>query len=258
MSRLSLPDFAGTLAMRLPQTPCRCRVEKVKEEHYTFSSENLPEVPPLLVTGDLVMKKTEHRYGSNFRIDTVHFYASGQTHRELGVLILAALFSGKAQRVALDLEHEASAIKRLEIDCNGFDQSTCHGYTRKAAQFNYHPEIPDRVPWSWHLDEKDLPMFDLDFSEGSRHHPVNDLEKRDRVVIGGGDDAMVLLADLLLNIGLPASDVSPVAESGPLDRTYVLECFLGRQRVKKWSAEAQFHLPNSFSWPGDYPSLSQP
>jgi hypothetical protein len=233
MARMPLSDFARTLAMRLPQTPCRCRVEKVKEEHYTFSSENLPEVPPLLVTADLVMKKTEHRYGSNCRIDTVHFYASGQTHRELAVLILAALFSGKTQRVALDLEHEASAIKRLEIDCNGFDQSTCHGYTRKAAQFNYHPEIPDRIPWSWHLDEKDLPMFDLDFSEGSRHHPVDGLGKRDRVVIGGGDDAMVLLADLLLNIGLPAVDVSPGAESGPLDRTYVLECFLGRQRVKK-------------------------
>src|SRR5438309_8729785 len=92
MSRLPLPDFARSLATRLPQTPCRCRVEKVKEEHYTFSAENLPEVPPLLVTADLVMNKTEHRYGSNCRIDTVHFYASGQTHRELAVLILAALF----------------------------------------------------------------------------------------------------------------------------------------------------------------------
>jgi hypothetical protein len=257
MSRMPLSDFARTLAMRLPQTPCRCRREKVREEHFTFSAENLPEVPPLLVTSDLVMNKTQHHYGSNCRIDTVHFYASGRTHRELAVWILAAIFSGKSHRAGLDLEHESSAIRRLEINYGGFDQSACWGYTRKPTQFIYHPEIPDRIPWNDHLDEKDLPMFDLDFREGSGHHPVNDLDKRDRVEIGGGDDALVLVADLLLNIGLPACDISSAAESIPPDKTYVLECFLGRQRVKKWSAEAQFHLPNSFSWPGDYPSLSQ-
>ena len=254
---MPLSDFARTLATCLPQTSCRCRAEKVREEHYTFSAENLHEVPPLLVTSNLVMAKTEHHYGNNCRVDVVHFYASGQTHRELAVWILAALFAGKAQRVALDLEHEASAIKRLEINCSGFDQNACFGYTRKPAQFAYHPEIPDRIPWNWHLDEKDLPVFDLDSREGSGHHPVNDRDKRDRVEIRGSDDAPVLVAELLLNIGLPACDTSPGGESVPPDKTYVLECFLGRQRVAKWSAEAQFHLPNSFSWPGDYPSLGQ-
>jgi hypothetical protein len=172
-------------------------------------------------------------------------------------LILAGLFSGKSQRVALDLEHEASSIKCLEINYSGFDKSSCLGYTTKPAQFIYHPEIPDRIPWNWHLDEKDLPIFDLGFREDSRLHPVNDLDKRDRVEIRGSDDAFVLVAELLLNIGLPACDISPDGGSIPPDRTYILECFLGRQRVSKRSAEAQFHLPNSFSWPGDYPSLSQ-
>ena len=74
--------------------------------------------------------------------------------------------------------------------------------------------------------------------------------------VRGSDDALVLIAELLLNIGLPACDINPGAESGLLDKSYVLEGFLGRQRVSKWSAEAQFHLPNSHSWPGDYPSLS--
>jgi hypothetical protein len=252
MSGMLLSDFARTLAMRLPQSPCRCRDENVQSEHYTFSTENLPDIPALLVTSELVMRKTEHQYGSNSRIDTVHFYASGQTHRELAVWILAGLFSGKSQRAALDLEHESSAIKRLEINYSGSDQSACWGYSKKPARFTYHPEIPERIPWNEHLDEKDLPMFDLDFREGSSHHPVNDLGKRDRVEIRGSDDALVLVAELLLNIGLPDCDISPGVES-TLDKSYVLECFLGRQRVAKWSAEAQFHLPNSFSWPGDYP-----
>jgi|HubBroStandDraft_6_1064221.scaffolds.fasta_scaffold08067_6 hypothetical protein len=59
-----LSDFARTLAMRLPQKPCRCRDENVQAEHYTFSTENLPEIPALLVTSELVMRKTEHHYGS--------------------------------------------------------------------------------------------------------------------------------------------------------------------------------------------------
>jgi hypothetical protein len=257
MSTTTLSDMAGALALRLPQAPCHCRIDRVQEEHFTFSAENLPTVPPLLTTSNLVMSKGEHHYGSNCRIDAVHFYATGQTHRELAIWILAGLFSGERQTVGLDLKHEASAIKRLEIDYGSYDQSDCWDYTRKPSQFTYHPEIPERIPWNDRLDETSMPIFDLDFSEGSGHHPVNDLHKRDRVEIRGRDDALVLVANLLLDIGLPACDISQGGESVPPDKSYVLECFLGRQRVAKWSAEAQFHLPNSFSWPGDYPSLRQ-
>lgn len=258
-ARVSLSGFARTLALGLPQMPSGCNLPKsqnvIKEEHYTFSAESLPQVLTLVVTSDLVMTKNERRYGNGCRVDVVHFYASGQTHRELAVLILAALFSGTPQRVALDLEHEASAIKRLEINYCGFSRGSCWDYTRKPERFTYHPAISDRIPWNSHLDEKDLPIFNLDFSEGSGYHPVNDLDKRDKVEIDGGDDALVLVADLLLNIGLPARDVSHTGESIPPDKTYVLESSFGHQRVRKWSAEAQFHLPNSFSWPGEYPTL---
>src|SRR5258708_12741770 len=89
MSRMPLSDFARTIAMRLPQTPCRCRVEKVREEHFIFSAENLPEVPPLLVTSDLVMKKTEHHYGSNCPIPSIPFYPSAHPHRPLPPRTLA-------------------------------------------------------------------------------------------------------------------------------------------------------------------------
>jgi hypothetical protein len=201
-----------------------------------------------------VIAKTEHRYGNCHCVDVVHFYAAGQTYRELAILILAGLFSNTTKGAALELDHPASAIKRLEINYSRHSSSSCRGYIRSPKQFTYHPEIPERVPWNWHLDERDLPLFDLDFSKGSRFHPVTDRDKRDRVVIGGSDAALVLAADLLLNIGLPACDVSP---AGHLDNEYILECCLGRQRVSKWSAEAQFHLPNSFSWPGEYPILEK-
>src|SRR5262252_4382466 len=220
MAKMSLSDFARPLVASLPQVQCSCRVESVEEKHYTFSAQNLPEPPPLLATSDLVMAKTEHHYGNCCRIDTVHFYAAGQTHRELGVLILTALFSEKTRRVAIDLEHESSAIKRLEINCGALTGSACLGYTRKPQQFTYHPEIPDRIPWDGRFDERDLPLFDLDFREGTKCHPVNDLDKRDKVEVKGGDEALILVAELLLNIGLPACDVSSDAGSTPSDKTW--------------------------------------
>lgn len=76
--------------------------------------------------------------------------------------------------------------------------------------------------------------------------------------VGGNladDDALVLLAELLLNIGLPVCDIKSDEGSTPADKSYVLECSLGHSKVAKWSAEAQFHLPHSFSWPGKYQSL---
>lgn len=253
MAKISLADFAAPLAVRLPQTPCRCRREKNNAEHYTFSAENLPEPPPLLSTGGLVMTKTEHHYDNCSRIDVVHFYASGRTHRQIGVLILSALFSRNSQRIAIDLEHKSSDIKRLELNWSGYSRGSTWDYRRKPAQFTYHPEIPEQVPRDWHVDERDLPAFGLDFREAG--HPVNDLHKRDKADIRGSDNALVLVAELLLNIGLPACDIKPDEGGIPADKTYVLECSLGRQRVAKPSAEAQFHLPHSFSWPGEYPSI---
>jgi hypothetical protein len=255
MKKVSLADFATPVVARLPQAPCRCRVDNVKEDHFIFSGENLPEVPPLLVTHDLVMKRTEHHYGDCIRIDQVHFYGSGETHRQLAVLILATVFSGKSQRVMLDLENKHSTIKHLEINHGGFNHADPWDYERKPHRFVYHPTIPQRVPRDWPADDRDLPMFDLDFSQASKHHPINDMDKRDKVEITGEDNGLVLVAELLLNIGLPACDVKASDKEMPPDKSYVLESFPGHHNVRKWSAEALFHLPGTFSWPGEYPTL---
>jgi hypothetical protein len=255
--RVPLADFATAIVTGLPQVPCRCRVDRVKEDHYTFSANNLPQVPPMLVTHDLIVNRMEHGYGNCIRIDQLHFYASGETHRQLAVLILATVFSGKSERIMLDLENEQSTIKHLEINYRGFNQAWCWGYVRRPAHFRYHPQIPERVPQDWPRDDRDLPTFDLDFMEGGRHHPVNDLDKRDKVVITGDDNGLVLVAELLLNIGLPACDIPAGEGSMPPDKSYVLEGFPGHHKVDTWSAEAQFHLPGSFSWPGEYPTLGK-
>ena len=99
-------------------------------------------------------------------------------------------------------------------------------------------------------------MFDLDFGQGQRLHPVNDRDKRDSLEISGQDVGLMVVVELLLNIGLPVCSQKAMNGSMPPDMSYVLESFPGHRRVGPWSAEAQFHLPGSFAWPGEYPTLT--
>jgi len=251
---ISLADFASGVVSRFPKEPCHCRTDNMKDQHFTFSAESLPEPPPLLVAHDLVMAKTEHQYGDCIRIDVVHFYASGETFRQIVAVILAGLFHCK-RWIGLDLKHEASAITRLEIDYGLAGKTYAWDYVTKPHRFTYHPEIPKRAPWDWKIDEWGLPRFNLEFARESSYHPINDRDKRDRVEISGRGDTLVLVAELLLNIGLSACDIKSEGESMPPDKSYILESFPGHYKVHKWSAEAQLHLAGSLSWPGDYPEL---
>jgi len=253
----ALGAFSESLVSQLPVEPCKCEVPGGRPEpHFAFSSKNLPVPPTVLSTDDLIATRTEHRYAYNVIIDVVNFYATGKTYRQLAVLILAALFSDGCERAELELSNQQSRIRRVEILTGGLRNKPCWGYAVRPERFTYHPQIPERWPRSWKLDERELPIFDLDFVEGQPHHPVNDLDKRDRLEMRGQDVGLMVVAELLLNIGLPVCSQKAINGPVPPDMTYVLESFPGHRRVNPWSAEAQFHLPGSFSWPGEYPILT--
>jgi hypothetical protein len=248
--------FADLLVAQLPSEPCKCEVRGSRwGPHFAFSRENLPAPPSLLRTDDIIATRTEHRYGNNVTIDVVHFYASGRTYRQLAILILAALFSEGCERAELELSNRQSRIRRVEIHTGDFRNKLCWGYQVRPERFTYHPQIPERWPRNWKLEERNLPSFDLDFVEGQPRHPINDLDKRDRLEIRGQDEGLMVVAELFLNIGLPVCSQNAINDPIPPDMTYVLESFPGHRRVSPWSAEAQFHLPGSFSWPGEYPSI---
>jgi hypothetical protein len=254
---ISLSDFANEIVGRLPQVPCSCNARRtpdaprVEEKHFEFTAETFPEIPSVLTTRDLVMKRTEHGYGNCIRVDMIHFYASGHTYRQLAVLLLAGVFAEAHKQVALELKHEDSTIKRLEVHQS--KRGFIWGYVKRPVQFRYHPEIPAQNPWR-NFDEYHRPEFDLGFRKGTASNPVSELDKRDQAHINGNDDALVLLSELLLNIGLPDCDI-PVGHDPSVDKTYKLKSGLASGGVGRWSAEAYFSLPNSFSWPGEYPEL---
>jgi hypothetical protein len=251
----TLAAFADSLVAQLPAEPCKCNVAGSKwEPHFAFSRQNLPGLPGVLSSDDIIACRTEHRYGNSVVIDVINFYATGRTYRHFAVMMLAALFSEGCERAELELRNRQSQIKRVEIRTDALRHKFPWGYTVRPEGYTYHPQIPERWPSDWKLDELDLPMFDLDFGKGQ--HPINDHDKRNRLEMAGQDMGLMALAELLLNIGLPVCSQKDTDARARPDRAYVLESFPGHRRVSPWSAEVQFHLPDSHSWPGEYPILT--
>ncbi len=250
-----LAAFADSLVSQLPSEPCKCDVAGSRlEPHFAFNRKNLPALPGVLCSDDIVASRTEHRYGNSVVIDVVNFYATGRTYRHFAVMMLAALFSKGCERAVLELSNRQSQIRRVEVRTDALRHKFPWGYAVRPESYTYHPQIPERWPRNWKLDETDLPMFDLDFGEGQ--HAVKDHDSRNRLEIAGQDMGLMALAELLLNIGIPSCSQKATDSAIPPDMTYVLESFPGHHRVSAYSAEVQFHLPGSFSWPGEYPILT--
>jgi hypothetical protein len=247
---VSLEDFTSQSIELIPTVPCKCRVPGAgrSRNHLVFSAENLPSPSNILTTPKLAIGATEHHYDSSIRIDTLHFYAAPTTYRQLGVLLLACIFHLHEQVVVINLTNPHSKLKHVEIDYKGLTHGAAWGYVKRPLRFTYHPQFAQPRP-DWPQHEHYLPQFSYTFSRENKSHPVEDLDKRDSLVISGEDEGLILLAELLLNVGL-------VNNNTPLE-AIELEGFPGHRRVRTWSAEAQFHLPGSSSWPGDYPELPE-
>jgi hypothetical protein len=246
---VSLDDFTTRCVELLPAAPCKCELpgSGTSDNHVGFSAENIPIPPNFLTTPKLAIQATEHHYDSSIRIDTLHLYAAPATYRQLGVLLLGCLFHLHEQVVAIELSNPHSKLRWLKIDYKGLTHGAVAGYLKKPFEFTYHPQFVRRRP-NWPQHEHYLPAFSFEFSPESKFHPVADLDKRDSLVISGEDDGLMLLAELFLNFGLVSDSKAEAIE---------LEGFPGHRLVRTWSAEVQFHLPGSHSWPGEYPDLPE-
>src|SRR5690349_9957834 len=88
------------------------RLPNDEKQHLTFTSQNFSELPSLLETDQLVVRKTHHDYGGS-RVDRLQFFAPKQTYQELGLLILAVVFRPGGSRVQLRLTNPNSTVKNL-------------------------------------------------------------------------------------------------------------------------------------------------
>lgn len=234
MKRPDLKTIYADSAARLP-------VEPDGNHSLTLSAQNLPSPPAEIATDALYALKGSHFYNDWFKIDATDFFAQKETYRHFGLLILSAVFH-RIPVVTIDLRHPHSEIKILIVEhhFSDFDKLPA-GYHTQPFAFEYFPELP-----AWHpfqqsgsqIDPRNLPCFNLANST-NRSYTEADWQQRDAVKIFGNDAALVLFAELLLNIALPLNEETEFAlesESG------------GYRAVGVSSQEAGLFLPGHLCW----------
>ncbi|HEY6388092.1 MAG TPA: hypothetical protein VIX91_20630 [Candidatus Acidoferrum sp.] len=125
----------------------------------------------------------------------------------------------------------------MTIRYEGTTSRSVLDYRTQPVSFDYHPNEVDEHPWTERRPpERGWPEFCLTYSgvEPWRHW-----DERDKIEGFGGDDASVLLASLLLDIG----------RDDNLQHCVKLESPFQYGGVSNFSPEIQFHLPESDAWP---------
>ncbi len=199
-----------------------------------LGTANMPCPPDTLTTGGLCLTQGLHFY-NDFPVDSVSLEADKPALCHLGLLTLAVLLHPSPARVALELEHPRSTLKRLVIASDWSPQSNYPGLTLRPERFNYYPEPPRRHPWSVrNFEPTDLPILYLT-NEQELVASSADLESRDTVIGFGGFCGTALIAELLLNASRPESK----------EVEFNLECEIGFRGVGPGSVELRIWLPGS-------------
>jgi hypothetical protein len=204
-----------------------------------LSAQTLP-APPLQLTSDrLVITTRVHTHAPSYRADALWFQARPLVYRQLGLLLLSVVFAPAPDRIQLDLTHPASDVTQLLIDYPYRDANLDVGYVPRLYGFSYTPAPAETYRWTQvsQLDPDELPVFSLTSQEAGA---VTKRPKRvgDTVAGFGFESATVLLAELLLNIGLPDN---PIKE-------YALEREGEHRGVGGRSSEVRLLLPGSGAW----------
>lgn len=214
------------------------KLSKIDDQEFLVTDGVLPKPNEHMETDQLVVKKVDRSYGSSFRVDAVVFISDKKGYRNLGLLILASVFSD-VKEVTLEIRHPASDIKKLVINTPGVDlERLTPGFHEKPYAFSYWVNDVDKHPWIHsEIPRFDLPLFSLTNDEDFVN-TAEDWFNRDVIHGFGGNRASVLLAELLLNFG--RNDVQM--------ESVVLESDAGFRGVAPASAEASFFLAENDDW----------
>jgi hypothetical protein len=227
--------------MRLEDIAWPAKLPVREDESLVFTVDSVG-IPDGAITSDtLVLQKGLHIYSDSVRLEVVHFFAPKETYRQLGMLIMAGVFSSRFPELSVELEHERSELTRLlfgwDKTCSG---SIGPGYASRPFSFKYYPEVPTgRHPLhDERLYLRDLPSVAITNEEEMCATRDEEYAKR-RVVSGfGGPEGASRFAELLLNIGLPETKQDE----------FHLEGYPGFYSVSVFSAEIALWLPGSFGW----------
>ncbi len=205
---------------------------------FTVDSVAVPVDP--VISDTLAIRKGAHVYNASVRLEIAHFYAPKHTYRQLGMLIMANLFSSSGKDITITLEHPSTQLKWLVI-AGGSPTVAFEGpgYLSQPFAFSYYPEVPlTRHP----LHESSLHPWDCPgvviSNEADICETDSDYASRDTLYGFGTPKGASRFAELLLNIGLPDTTRDE----------FHLEAYPGFRSVNPLSAEISLWLPGSIGW----------
>jgi hypothetical protein len=202
----------------------------------TLSADNLPLPPREMAIDSLYILKLAHVYNDWFKVDQCQFFAHKKTYRDLGLLILSAVFHGIT---AIKLKHPHTHLQYLTVNYarhRNIDWLTA-GYHTQPWALEYYPQLPAKHPFDPFIPPRDLPCFEIANSQ-NLYYTEEHWQQRDTLNIGGSDAGLVLFAELLLNLSLPRNE----------QEEFQLEGEIGVRGVGIGSAEARLFLPGHLAW----------
>jgi hypothetical protein len=203
----------------------------------TLSADNLPLPPREMAIDSLYILKVIHVYNDWFKVDQCQFFAHKETYRDLGLLILSAVFHGIAE-IKIKLNHPHTQLQYLTVNYaeQHIDRLTA-GYHTQPWALEYYPQLPAKHPFDSCTSPQNLPCFEIANSQ-SLYYTEEHWQQRDTLNIGGSDAGLVLFAELLLNLSLPHNEQDE----------FELESESGFRGVGIGSAEARLFLPGHLAW----------
>ena len=216
----------------------RKRVPVAPERRFDFRESSFPPLPREFVSDRIVIVKSTHDYGASCQSDQVQIYSDKQTFRHLALLLLGVVLKA-IPKLTVNLSNPGSEVKRVLIKSEWAELAkNISGYGSKPTFFKYRTGNVLRHPWiNSGTPLGALPSFKLT-NEKDAVYSEEARRNRDTLIGFGSDEAMVRLAELMLNMSRPECKINEVE----------LEGEPGFRGVAPRSAEAMLRLPGSFGW----------
>lgn len=225
-----LHDYLGNLAVSLPEG----------EQSLLFESRLFPLLPNTIQTPNIEVRKTYHFIGDCCRVDVLNFMAPGHTYSCLALAILSVIFRPELPELKIRLTSPGSQVRWIHLGYPGKTTRSTLTYLTVPHSFEYRRSDIDEHPWVHRrIPDNGWPDFLLKNSRPAAH---DHWEDRDTIEGFGNDDASVLLAELLLNLGSAKNSQLLVRLESVFSSAY--------RGVSALSPEVRLHLPGSESWPG--------
>jgi hypothetical protein len=200
-----------------------------------FKAGDLPSPPADLSTSRIYAMRGTHTYPS-LAVDSVHFFATPDAYRCLGLWIVACLLEPGPDEFWLRITHAGSDVRHACVDTRYRSlEGEREGLHTRPHAVIYYPDIVTAHPAA----DKAPPLPDLLLTDrADRMAGFGDPDERDTVTGFGSDVGAWRFAEVLLNVSQPWNERVEVNFEGPF----------GFGGAAPGGAEVRLWLPGSVGW----------